>query len=149
MIDAGIATGIVMMVIMGSAAASWILTYDQVPQRFAEWVSTTLREPWLVILAMNIIMLADRRPARSGAGDPAAGADLRAACAADRARPAAARPDDGAQPRHRALHAAGGDDAVHLLHHRRQHHGARRRGRSGLSSSWRSRCCWRSATSRR
>ena len=43
---------------MGSAAASWILTYDQVPQRFAEWVSTTLREPWLVILAMNLIMLA-------------------------------------------------------------------------------------------
>jgi tripartite ATP-independent transporter DctM subunit len=58
MIDAGIATGIVMMVIMGSAAASWILTYDQVPQRFAEWVSTTLREPWLVLLAMNVIMLA-------------------------------------------------------------------------------------------
>ena len=57
MIDAGVATGIVMMVIMGSAAASWILTYDQVPQRFAEWVSTTLREPWLVILAMNLIML--------------------------------------------------------------------------------------------
>jgi tripartite ATP-independent transporter DctM subunit len=58
MIDAGIATGIVMMVIMGSAVASWILTYDQVPQRFAEWVSTTLHQPWLVILAMNIIMLA-------------------------------------------------------------------------------------------
>jgi tripartite ATP-independent transporter DctM subunit len=58
MIDSGIATGIVMMVIMGSAAASWILTYDQVPQHFAGWVSTTLREPWLVILAMNIIMLA-------------------------------------------------------------------------------------------
>jgi tripartite ATP-independent transporter DctM subunit len=58
MIDAGVATGIVMMVIMGSAAASWILTYDQVPQRFAEWVSATLHEPWLVILAMNLIMLA-------------------------------------------------------------------------------------------
>jgi tripartite ATP-independent transporter DctM subunit len=57
MIDAGIATGIVMMVIMGSAAASWILTYDQVPQRFAEWVSTTLQQPWLVIMAMNVIML--------------------------------------------------------------------------------------------
>ena len=56
-IDAGVATGIVMMVIMGSAAASWILTYDQVPQRFAEWISTTLHEPWLVILAMNLIML--------------------------------------------------------------------------------------------
>ena len=58
MIDAGVATGIVMMVIMGSAAASWILTYDQVPQRVAEWISATLHEPWLVILAMNIIMLA-------------------------------------------------------------------------------------------
>jgi tripartite ATP-independent transporter DctM subunit len=58
MVDAGVATGIVMMVIMGSAAASWILTYDQVPQRFAEWVSATLREPWLVVLAMNLIMLA-------------------------------------------------------------------------------------------
>ena len=58
MIDAGVATGIVMMVIMGSAAASWILTYDQVPQRFAEWISTTLHEPWMVILAMNLIMLA-------------------------------------------------------------------------------------------
>jgi tripartite ATP-independent transporter DctM subunit len=57
MVDAGIATGIVMLVIMGSAAASYILTYDQIPQRFAEWVSTTLREPWLVILAMNLIML--------------------------------------------------------------------------------------------
>jgi tripartite ATP-independent transporter DctM subunit len=58
MIDAGIATGIVMMVIMGSAAASWLLTYDQVPQRFAEWVSVTLQSPWLIILAMNLIMLA-------------------------------------------------------------------------------------------
>jgi tripartite ATP-independent transporter DctM subunit len=57
MIDAGIATGIVMLVIMGSAAASYILTYDQIPQRFADWVSATLKEPWLVILAMNVIML--------------------------------------------------------------------------------------------
>ncbi len=56
-IDAGIATGIVMLVIMGSAAASWILTYDQVPQRFAAWIAETLHEPWLVILAMNVIML--------------------------------------------------------------------------------------------
>jgi tripartite ATP-independent transporter DctM subunit len=57
MIDAGIATGIVMLVIMGSAAASWILTFDQIPQRFAEWVSANLHQPWLVILAMNVIML--------------------------------------------------------------------------------------------
>lgn len=57
MIDAGIATGIVMLVIMGSAAASWILTFDQIPQRFAAWVSANIHQPWLVILAMNMVML--------------------------------------------------------------------------------------------
>ncbi|MCK8784961.1 TRAP transporter large permease subunit [Roseomonas sp. NAR14] len=57
MLEAGVATGIVMLVIMGSAAAGWILTFDQVPQRFAEWVTATLHSPWLVILAMNVIML--------------------------------------------------------------------------------------------
>jgi tripartite ATP-independent transporter DctM subunit len=57
MIDAGIATGIVMLVIMGSAAASWILTFDQIPQRFAAWVSGHIDQPWLVILAMNLVML--------------------------------------------------------------------------------------------
>jgi tripartite ATP-independent transporter DctM subunit len=57
MIEAGVATGIVMLVIMGSAVVGWILTFDQVPTRFAEWVSTTLHEPFLIILAMNVLML--------------------------------------------------------------------------------------------
>jgi tripartite ATP-independent transporter DctM subunit len=57
MIESGVATGIVMLVIMGSAAVGWILTFDQVPVRFAEWVSTTLQEPILIILAMNVLML--------------------------------------------------------------------------------------------
>ena len=57
MIEAGVATGIVMLVIMGSAAVGWILTFDQVPVRFAAWVSTTLHEPILIILAMNVLML--------------------------------------------------------------------------------------------
>ena len=56
-IDAGIATGIVMLVIMGSAVASWLLTYDQVPLRFAGWIAETLKNPLLIILAMNVIML--------------------------------------------------------------------------------------------
>ena len=56
-VEAGVATGIVMLVIMGSAVVGWILTFDQVPVRFAEWVATTLHEPFLIILAMNILML--------------------------------------------------------------------------------------------
>ncbi|MCP4565493.1 MAG: TRAP transporter large permease subunit [Bosea sp.] len=57
MVEAGVATGVVMLVIMGSAIVGWILTFDQVPQRFAEWVSATISNPYFVILAMNILLL--------------------------------------------------------------------------------------------
>ncbi len=57
MIEASIATGVVMLVIMGSAIVGWILTFDQVPQRFAEWVGATISNPLLVILAMNVLLL--------------------------------------------------------------------------------------------
>jgi tripartite ATP-independent transporter DctM subunit len=57
LIDSGIATGVVMLVIMGSAIAGWILTFDQVPTRVAEWVTATISNPLLVILAMNILLL--------------------------------------------------------------------------------------------
>jgi tripartite ATP-independent transporter DctM subunit len=56
-ISAGIATGVVMLVIMASAAVGWIMTYVQAPQIFAQWCLETLKEPWLIILAMNGIML--------------------------------------------------------------------------------------------
>jgi tripartite ATP-independent transporter DctM subunit len=57
MIEAGIATGVVMLVIMGSAVIAWILTFDQVPMRFAEWVSTTIDNKILIIVALNVLML--------------------------------------------------------------------------------------------
>ena len=57
MVEAGIATGVVMLVIMGSAVVGWILTFDQVPTRFAEWVASTIQNKYLVILALNILML--------------------------------------------------------------------------------------------
>ena len=57
MVEAGIATGVVMLVIMGSAVVGWLLTFDQVPTRFAEWVTATIQNPILVILALNVLML--------------------------------------------------------------------------------------------
>jgi tripartite ATP-independent transporter DctM subunit len=57
MIDAGIATGVVMLVIMGSAVVGWLLTFDQVPTRFAEWVTATIHTKFLIILALNVLML--------------------------------------------------------------------------------------------
>ena len=57
LLAAGVATGVVMLVIMGSAVVGWMMTYAQIPQLFAEWCLTTLKEPWLIIMAMVIIML--------------------------------------------------------------------------------------------
>ncbi|OQM76979.1 TRAP transporter large permease [Manganibacter manganicus] len=56
-LSAGVATGVVMLVIMGSAIIGWLLTFAQIPQIFAQWCVDTLQEPWLIILAMNLIML--------------------------------------------------------------------------------------------
>lgn len=57
MIQAGIATGVVMLVIMGSAVIAWILTFDQVPMTFAEWVATNLENKFLILIVLNILML--------------------------------------------------------------------------------------------
>jgi TRAP-type transport system large permease protein len=56
-ISAGVATGVVMLVIMASAIVGWIMTYVQAPQIFSQWALGTLKDPWLIILAMNVIML--------------------------------------------------------------------------------------------
>jgi tripartite ATP-independent transporter DctM subunit len=56
-VEAGVATGVVMLVIMGSAAVGWVLTFDQAPQQMAEWVANNISSPILIILLMNILML--------------------------------------------------------------------------------------------
>ncbi|QXM25664.1 TRAP transporter large permease subunit [Elioraea tepida] len=57
LVNAGRATGVVMLVIMASAAVGWIMTFVQAPQAFAAWATGTLSKPWLIVLAMNGIML--------------------------------------------------------------------------------------------
>ncbi|WP_075215969.1 TRAP transporter large permease [Mongoliimonas terrestris] len=57
MIAAGVATGVVMLVIMGSSVVGWLMTWAQVPQTFAAWCLEVLQDPMLIILAMNLIML--------------------------------------------------------------------------------------------
>lgn len=57
LIEAGVATGVVMLVIMGSAAVGWILTFDQVPEKFAVWITETVQNPILIILSMNVLLL--------------------------------------------------------------------------------------------
>ena len=57
MVEAAIATGVVMLVIMGSAACGWLMTFDQVPTRFAAWVASTIKSPFLILMAMNVVLI--------------------------------------------------------------------------------------------
>lgn len=50
-------TGAVMIIIMASSTVQWVLTFERVPQNLAAWVSMTLSEPWMIILALNLVML--------------------------------------------------------------------------------------------
>ncbi|MES2977387.1 MAG: TRAP transporter large permease [Pseudomonadota bacterium] len=56
-LEAGQATGVVMLVIMASAAIGWLLTFDQLPQLIVAWVAANVTTAWLVILLMNLMML--------------------------------------------------------------------------------------------
>jgi TRAP-type transport system large permease protein len=55
--EAAIATGVVMLIIMASAVVGWLITLDQLPAAFTQFAQNTLREKWLIILAMNLLML--------------------------------------------------------------------------------------------
>ncbi len=56
-VEAGMGTGVVMLVIMGSAAVGWVLTFDQAPQQMADWVAVHISNPIVIILMMNLLML--------------------------------------------------------------------------------------------
>jgi len=57
-IEAGISTGVVLLIIMASSVVGWIVTYEQLPAEFTRYAKEVLQSPWLIILAMNLIMLA-------------------------------------------------------------------------------------------
>lgn len=56
-VHAGLATGVVLLVIMASAAIGWLLTFDQMPQGIVQWVGANVHASWAVILMMNLMML--------------------------------------------------------------------------------------------
>lgn len=56
-IEAGVTSGVVLFVIMASAAIGWLLTFDQMPQHFAQWVQSHVHADWAVVALMNVLML--------------------------------------------------------------------------------------------
>ncbi|KAF1021562.1 MAG: C4-dicarboxylate TRAP transporter large permease protein DctM [Paracidovorax wautersii] len=56
-VHAGLATGVVLLVIMASSAIGWLLTFDQMPTGIVDWVQGHVESAWVVILLMNLLML--------------------------------------------------------------------------------------------
>lgn len=56
-VETAMMTGAVMFIIMASSTIQWVLTAERVPQELATWVNVTFSEPWMVILALNFVML--------------------------------------------------------------------------------------------
>jgi TRAP-type transport system large permease protein len=56
-IEAGLSTGVVLLVIMASAAIGWLLTFDRMPDGVVNWAQAHLSSGWGVILLMNLLML--------------------------------------------------------------------------------------------
>ena len=56
-VEAGLATGVVLLVIMASAAIGWLLTFDRMPDGVVAWAQANLSSGWTVILMMNLLML--------------------------------------------------------------------------------------------
>lgn len=57
LVDTAMMTGAVMFIIMASSTIQWVLTAEQVPQSLAIWVAETISQPWMIILALNVVML--------------------------------------------------------------------------------------------
>lgn len=55
--EAGLSTGVVLLVIMASAAIGWLLTFDRMPDGVVAWAQAHLSNGWSVILLMNLLML--------------------------------------------------------------------------------------------
>lgn len=55
--SAGMATGVVMLLIMASTAVGWILTLEQIPAQFLDWAQGSFTTQFSIILLMNLVML--------------------------------------------------------------------------------------------
>jgi tripartite ATP-independent transporter DctM subunit len=56
-VETALMTGAVMLIIMASSTIQWVLTAEQAPQALTALVTGAFSEPWMVILALNVVML--------------------------------------------------------------------------------------------
>ena len=56
-LTSGMMTGVIMLVIMGSGVLQWILSAESVPENLANWILAALESKWMIIIAMNLLLI--------------------------------------------------------------------------------------------
>ncbi|SEA68688.1 TRAP transporter large permease [Rubrimonas cliftonensis] len=56
-VETALMTGAVMLIIMASSTIQWVLTAERAPQALTAFMIGAFSEPWMVILALNVVML--------------------------------------------------------------------------------------------
>ncbi|MCW2308971.1 TRAP transporter large permease [Rhodobium gokarnense] len=56
-LTSGMMTGVIMLVIMGSGVLQWILSAESVPENLSAWILSALQSKWLIIIAMNVLLI--------------------------------------------------------------------------------------------
>jgi C4-dicarboxylate transporter DctM subunit len=55
--DSAAVSAMIMFIICAAAAFSWFLTSQGIPQSVASWMSAAMPQPWMFLLAVNIMLL--------------------------------------------------------------------------------------------
>jgi C4-dicarboxylate transporter DctM subunit len=55
--DSAAVAAMIMFIITAAAAFSWFLTSQQIPQNVASWMASSFTEPWMFLLAVNVLLL--------------------------------------------------------------------------------------------
>jgi C4-dicarboxylate transporter DctM subunit len=55
--DSASVAAMIMFIITAAAAFSWLLTSQQIPQGVASWMNQTFTQPWMFLLAVNVLLL--------------------------------------------------------------------------------------------
>jgi len=57
LLNAGLESGMVMLLIAMSEPFAWIVAVDQIPQLLVEWISALTTSPYLILLMVNVFLL--------------------------------------------------------------------------------------------
>jgi C4-dicarboxylate transporter DctM subunit len=57
LLNAGLESGMVMLLIAMSEPFAWIVAVDQIPQILVGWISSLTTSPWVVLLLVNVFLL--------------------------------------------------------------------------------------------